>query len=135
MNKRIAIILFALLTLGVCVPAAFAQSSGTVQGTCKDAQGNPIPDAIVVYTNLDNGQKYALKTNKKGQYFSLGLSAGKYNIVVYRNADDQKANKEMDHANGFAVQIGLQESSPPFVSILTPKHASASDFCKREGFG
>lgn len=106
MNKRIAIILFALLTLGVCIPAAFAQSSGTVQGTCKDAQGNPIPDAIVVYTNLDNGQKYALKTNKKGQYFSLGLSAGKYNIVVYRNADDQKANKEMDHANGFAVQIG-----------------------------
>lgn len=106
MNKRIAIILFALLTLGVCIPAAFAQSSGTVQGTCKDAQGNPIPDAIVVYTNLDNGQKYVLKTNKKGQYFSLGLSAGKYNIVVYRNADDQKANKEMDHANGFAVQIG-----------------------------
>jgi tetratricopeptide (TPR) repeat protein len=110
MNKHFAIILFALLTLGVCIPAAVAQSSGTVQGTCKDAQGNPIPDAIVVYTNQDNGQKYSLKTNKKGQYFSLGLSPGKYNVVLYKSADDEKANKETDHANGFTVQIG--DNSP-----------------------
>lgn len=106
MNKHIAIILFALLTLGVCVPAAIAQASGTVQGTCKDAQGNPIPNAVVVYNNLDNGQKYNLKTNKKGQYFSLGLSPGKYNVVLYKDADDQKANKESDHVNGYQVQIG-----------------------------
>jgi tetratricopeptide (TPR) repeat protein len=106
MNKHIAIILVAIVTLAVCVPAAMAQSSGTVQGTCKDAQGNPIADAIVVYNNLENGQKYPLKTNKKGQYFSLGLSPGKYNVVLYKSADDQKANKETDHANGFAVQIG-----------------------------
>lgn len=106
MNKHTAIILFAVLTLGLCVPAAIAQSSGSVTGTCKDSQGNPISDAIVVYTNLDNGQKYALKTNKKGQYFSLGLSPGKYNVVLYKNADDQKASKEMDHVNGYTVQIG-----------------------------
>jgi tetratricopeptide (TPR) repeat protein len=106
MNKHIAIILFVPLTLGVCIPAAIAQSSGTVQGTCKDAQGNPIANAIVVYTNLDNGQKYPLKTNKKGQYFSLGLSPGKYNIALYKDADDEKAGKETDHANGFQVQVG-----------------------------
>lgn len=106
MNKHIAIILFAVLTLGMTVPAAMAQSSGTVQGTCKDSSGNPIADAIVVYVNLDNGQKYPLKTNKKGQYFSLGLSPGKYNVTLYKNADDQKAGKETDHANGFQVQIG-----------------------------
>lgn len=106
MNKHLAIILFSVLTFGVCVPAALAQSSGSVTGTCKDSSGTPIPDAIVVYNNLDNGQKYALKTNKKGQYFSLGLAPGKYNVVVYKNADDQKAGKEMDHVNGFQVQIG-----------------------------
>ena len=110
MKKRIAIILFAVLTLGLCVPAAIAQSSGSVTGTCKDSQGNPIVDAIVVYNNLDNGQKYPLKTNKKGQYFSLGLSPGKYNVILYKTADDQKAGKEMDHVNGFTVQIG--DNSP-----------------------
>jgi tetratricopeptide (TPR) repeat protein len=59
----------------------------------------------VVWTNMDNGQKYNLKTNKKGEYFSLGLSPGKYVVTLFKNADDLKANKEMDHVKGFQVQL------------------------------
>ncbi len=106
MTKRFAILLVAVLTSALCAPAVFAQASGTVKGTCRDAQGNPVPDAIVVYQNLDNGQKYALKTNKKGEYFSLGLSPGKYNVSLYKNSDDMKANKPLDFVKGFPVQIG-----------------------------
>jgi tetratricopeptide (TPR) repeat protein len=105
MKKHFAILLFALLALGLCVPPVFAQASGTVKGVCKDAQGAPIADAVVVWANQDNGQKYSLKTNKKGEYFSLGISPGKYNVTLYKSADDQKAGKEMDHANGFQVQL------------------------------
>jgi len=105
MKKHFAILFFAVLALGLCVPPVFAQASGSVKGVCKDAQGSPIVDGIVVYTNLDNGQKYTLKTNKKGEYFSLGVSPGKYNVVLYRSADDQKASKEADHVNGFQVQL------------------------------
>jgi tetratricopeptide (TPR) repeat protein len=104
MKKHFAIILF-LLMLGLSVPSVLAQNSGTVKGAARDPQGNPIPDAIVVYTNLDNGQKYSLKTNKKGEYFSLGITPGKYNVQLFKNADDQKAGKELDHANGFTVQL------------------------------
>lgn len=105
MKKHFAIFLFVILALGLCVPPVFAQASGTVKGVCKDADGKPITEAIVLYANQDNGQKYTLKTNKKGEYFSLGISPGKYNVSLYKNADDQKANKEMDHANGFQVQL------------------------------
>ena len=105
MKKHFAIFLFAILALGLCVPPVFAQASGTVKGVCKDADGKPITEAIVLYANQDNGQKYTLKTNKKGEYFSLGISPGKYNVSLYKNSDDQKANKEMDHANGFQVQL------------------------------
>ena len=105
MRKHFALILFALLALGLCVPPVFAQASGTVKGACKDAQGNPLADAIVLWANTENGQKYTLKTNKKGEYFSLGVSPGKYNVTLYKNADDQKAGKEADHANGFQVQL------------------------------
>jgi tetratricopeptide (TPR) repeat protein len=59
----------------------------------------------VVWSNMDNGQKYTLKTNKKGEYFSLGLTPGKYLVTLYQNADDVKANKEMDHVRGFQVQL------------------------------
>jgi tetratricopeptide (TPR) repeat protein len=105
MKKHFAILLFVVLALGLCVPPVFAQASGTVKGVCKDAQGNPIVDGVVVWTNMDNGQKYTLKTNKKGEYFSLGLSPGKYVATLYKNADDLKANKEMDHVKGFQVQL------------------------------
>jgi tetratricopeptide (TPR) repeat protein len=105
MKKRLAFFIFAVLAIGLCVPPVFAQASGTVKGVCKDAQGNPILDAVVVWANQDNGQKYVLKTNKKGEYFSLGLTPGKYNVTLYKNADDQKAGKEMDHANNFTVQL------------------------------
>jgi len=105
MKKHFAILLFVVLALGLCVPPVFGQASGTVKGVCKDAQGNPVADAIVTWTNSDNGQKYQLKTNKKGEYFSLGLSPGTYLVTLYKNADDLKANKEMDHVKGFKVQL------------------------------
>jgi len=105
MKKHFAIVLITLLTAALSAPVAFAQASGTVKGTCKDAQGNPIADAIVVYGNQDNGQKYNLKTNKKGEYFSLGLTPGKYVVTLYKNADDMKANKPLDFVKGFQVQL------------------------------
>ena len=112
MKKYVAMVLFAVLAAGLYVPSVLAQASGTVKGVCKDSEGNPVVDGIVVWANLDNGQKYTLKTNKHGEYFSLGLTPGKYNVVLYKNADDLKANKEMDHVTGFQVQ--LDENSLDF---------------------
>jgi len=105
MRKHLAVSVFVLLMLGLCVPSGFAQASGTVKGVCKDTDGKPLPDAIVIYANQDNGQKYTLKTNKRGEYFSLGIAAGKYNVTLYRNADDLKANKELFPVKGFPVTL------------------------------
>jgi tetratricopeptide (TPR) repeat protein len=105
MKKHLAIIVFVALALGLCAPALVAQASGTVKGTCRDADGKPIVGAIVEYTNLDNGQKYSLKTNKGGEYFSLGLTPGKYKITLYKTPDDQKAGKELYHIGGYQVTL------------------------------
>src|SRR6266849_2113432 len=105
MKKHFAVLLFVALALGLSVPPVFAQASGSVKGVCKDAQGNPVADAVVVYANQDNGQKYSLKTNKKGEYFSLGIAPGSYVVTLYKNADDAKANKEVFHVSKFPVQL------------------------------
>jgi len=105
MKKHLAIFVFILLALGLCVPPVFAQASGTVKGTCKDVEGKPIAGAVLEWVNLDNGQKYNLKTNNKGEYFSLGLTPGKYNVTLYKSPDDQKAGKELDRVKGFPVQL------------------------------
>src|SRR5258708_4624448 len=105
MKRHFAVFVFVLLMLGFCAPLVFAQAAGTVKGVCKDAQGNPIADGIVVYANQDNGQKYTLKTNKKGEYFSLGVAPGHYTVTLYKNADDAKANKELFHFGKFPVAL------------------------------
>lgn len=112
MKKHFAMCVLVLLMLGLCVPPGFAQASGTVKGVCKDVEGKPIPDAVVVYANQDNGQKYTLKTNKKGEYFSLGIASGSYNVTLYKNADDAKDNKELFHFNKF--QVALSDNTLDF---------------------
>jgi tetratricopeptide (TPR) repeat protein len=103
MRKHLAIIWS--LILGLSSSMAFAQAAGTVKGVCRDAEGKPIAGGIVEYDNLDNGQKYNLKTNNKGEYFSLGITPGKYKVVLYKTPDDQKAGKELFHQAGFPVQL------------------------------
>jgi tetratricopeptide (TPR) repeat protein len=105
MKKHLAIFTFVLLILTLCTPHVFAQAAGSIKGVCKDVQGNPIVDGVVQLVNLDNGQKYTLKTNKKGEYFSLGIASGKYKVTLYQNADDLKANKELYHIAGYQVTL------------------------------
>jgi len=112
MKKHFTIFVFLVLTLGLCAPPVFAQASGTVKGVCKDIEGKPLAGALVQYDNLDNGQKYTLKTNGKGEYFSLGLTPGKYNVTLYKSPDDQKAGKEADKVKGF--QVALDENTLDF---------------------
>jgi tetratricopeptide (TPR) repeat protein len=92
--------LLTILVLGMamlCAPSLFAQS-GSVQGTCKDVEGKPIVGAEVVWLNLDNGSQYKLKTDKKGNYFSLGVAMGKYKVTLLQGG------KELFHYNGVVVQ-------------------------------
>jgi pentatricopeptide repeat protein len=114
MKKPLAVFSLVILMLGLCTLPVFAQgASGTVKGVCKDAQGNPIVDGVLVWANQDNGQKYTLKTNKKGEYFSLGIGAGSYTVTLYKNADDAKANANpIFHFNKF--QVTLDENTLDF---------------------
>jgi len=92
-------LLLALIAVAaLCVPSAFAQATGTVKGVCKDMQGKPIDGAIIEYYSPETGHKYDLKC-KNGQYFSLGISPGKYNVKMLQNG------QEVFHFNGFPVQV------------------------------
>jgi hypothetical protein len=73
--------------------AAQGSSYGTVRGKCKDAQGSVITDAEVVWKNQDDGRTYKLKTNKKGEFFSLGVEPGQYTVTLNKDGkvlDEQK---------------------------------------------
>lgn len=106
MRQRIAIlVLISLIALSAA--PVFAQVAGTVRGNCKDVDGKPIADAVVQWDNTDNGQKYTMKTNKKGDYFSLGVSMGRYDVKLVG-----KDGQEIYHFN--AVTVGADEKELDF---------------------
>ena len=53
--------------------------------------------ANLEWNNTDNGRKYNLKTNKKGEYFSLGIEPGKYKVTLTLDG------KQLDQVSGFPV--------------------------------
>jgi tetratricopeptide (TPR) repeat protein len=100
MKQRFAWTVLVALVLGLCVPAVFAQATGTVKGVCRDAEGKPITDGTVEWLSMETGRKYTLKLNKKGEYFSLGIAPGKYKVTLFA-AD----GKELFHYSGIPVSL------------------------------
>ncbi|MGO9646932.1 MAG: tetratricopeptide repeat protein [Terriglobales bacterium] len=99
MKQRFLTPVFLVLIAAACSQSAFAQA--TVRGLCTDVEGKPITGAVVHLADVDTGRKYDLKTNNKGEYFSLGIAAGKYNASLLKDS------KELFHFNG--VQVGADE--------------------------
>jgi tetratricopeptide (TPR) repeat protein len=98
MNRYFILPLLLALAVLFSAPLAYSQT-GSVKGVCKNVDGTPIVGAQVEWDNTDTGQKYTLKTNNKGEYFSLGILPGKYNVKL------SKDGKEMYHFNGVAVSL------------------------------
>ncbi|HJS98755.1 MAG TPA: tetratricopeptide repeat protein [Terriglobales bacterium] len=108
MKQRLTISVMAVLAVALMLPPAWSQSMATVKGKCLDAQGKPIAGATVEYANQDSGQKYSLKTNKKGEFFSLGVAPGKYKITLIQNG------QVLFYFNGVQVQLGSEENETDF---------------------
>src|SRR5208283_278292 len=106
MRKYSILPLLLVLAVGLSAPLAFGQTTGTVKGACKDTDGKPIAGAEVEWVGTESGHDYKLKTNNKGEYFSLGIVPGKYNVFL------RKDGKELFHLNG--ISVGLDETEVPF---------------------
>jgi len=101
MKKHLIISLLLVLVVGLCAPSVFAQALGSVKGVVKDAEGKPLVGVTVEWLGVETGRKYTLKTNAKGEYFSLGISPGKYKLTV------SKDGKQIFFLNG--IPVGVDE--------------------------
>ena len=111
-----SVMLLIIAAVAVSIPAISQTGAlGTVKGVCKDDQGNPIVDAIVTWHNDDNGRTYKIKTNKKGEYFSLGIEPGNYTVTLtkdgkelYKTSDKAKENVQVEE-HVFDIDIKAQK--------------------------
>lgn len=98
MKQYFVMLAILMLVAGLCASPVFAQDTGSVKGACKDVQGKPIPGAVVEWVSMESGRKYTIKTNSKGEYFSLGVAPGHYKVTLLG-----PDNKEIFHFNGVTV--------------------------------
>jgi len=106
MKQRLLMVMLVVAVAALCVSPVFAQATGTVKGVCRDSTGKPITGAVLEWFNTENGRKYNLKTNNKGEYFSLGIEPGKYKVTL------SKDGQQLDQVNNFPV--GTDEANLDF---------------------
>ena len=80
------VLMISVISMLFALPAL--SQTATVKGVAKDAKGTPITDAQVTWHNDDNGRTFKLKTNKKGEYFSLGIDPGTYTVTLTKDGKD-----------------------------------------------
>lgn len=82
MKRKLILCVLAAVMAGT--PAAWGQFT-SIKGFVHDVKGEPIVGASVQFTNRDNGRKYEVKTNNKGEYSTLGALTGRYDLVVTKD--------------------------------------------------
>jgi lipopolysaccharide biosynthesis regulator YciM len=75
-----AVVVFAF----VASPAA--AQTGAVKGKVVDAQGQPIDGAKVTIQSAESAtRRHETKTNKKGEFFQIGLAPGPYKVTAEKD--------------------------------------------------
>lgn len=84
MKRQITFYVLAAVLMALLAPAAWAQTA-FIHGFAKDLQGNPIVGGIVQFVNKDNGRKYDIKTDKRGEFTALGIQTGIYTVTLTKD--------------------------------------------------
>lgn len=88
----------------ICIPGRIcAQASlgtATLSGTVRDSSGLAVPQAAVIATNTERGDRHQTLTNDAGSYAFPNMATGAYVVEVQKNGFDTK------HVTGLQLQVG-----------------------------
>lgn len=99
-----------------------AAQTGSVKGKVVDAQNQPVENAKVTIQSTESAaRKLETKTNKKGEFFQIGLSPGNYKIT----AEKDKLTQSFDNIR---VRLG----DPTNVSFVLTASGGGAEGAKKE---
>ena len=102
----------AVLALAVLLAASAAPAlaQSVVRGKVVDAQGKPVPDAVILFEAQGVNRKTQTKTDRNGDFLQVGLGSGEYKIT---------ASKEGVGSQTLPGRVS-QGQNPPINFTLTP---------------
>lgn len=84
MKKAILLVTLAAALAALSVAPLSAQTLATVKGKVTDENG-PMTGVKLEYLDKNTGRKYTLTTDKKGEFFSLGIADGVYRVTLSKD--------------------------------------------------
>src|SRR5262245_39069668 len=109
--KKVLMFLFAMC-LALFAVSAMAQTSttGSIEGTVLDPQGNAVPNAGITISGANLISPQTTQTDSAGRYKVLNLPPGKYTVAVSATAGFKEAKKDN-------VEVNLSRTTTADVSV------------------
>lgn len=79
--RRTALRCLRTLGLVLAVASLLPAAPGTVKGQVTDGDGKPIKDVRITLKDETRGQTYEVRTDKKGQYYLMGINPAEYKMT------------------------------------------------------
>ena len=83
-------------------------------GTCLDEEGNPMPGAVLRFTDPGNGRHFEVTSNAEGRFIYTAVQPSRYRVDVIRNRKPQASFTNIDlqwSSQPLLVEINLQSNS------------------------
>jgi hypothetical protein len=121
----------AIFSLGVNLPAAWAQVLASIQGVVTDASGAPVGQATVRTKNLETESVRTTITDDAGRYLVLALPVGRYEVRISKSGFQEAVQSGVYLVVGEEASIDLRlqvntvksavnvTSDAPIVSVTT----------------
>jgi hypothetical protein len=111
-KRKIAFAIGALLLFALNSVPSWSQNAGTTAGIRGVITQNQerMSNLQIIFTNPSTGKKYKTKTDKKGEYFSMGMLPGPYRVeVIDANGGVlySKNNQQVNSADPLPFPIDL----------------------------
>lgn len=82
MRTRLIRPVLAAAVLVACAAIPALAQQGLVRGKVVDAEGKPVPDAVVAFEQQTGPVRRQAKTDNKGEFLILGMQSGDYKVTA-----------------------------------------------------
>ena len=123
MKKHVCLVTMFALLFAMRATPFWGQTTGTVQGAVKDQNGKPLEGVTVELSDPTTGRKYTLKTNAKGEYSSIGIAPGTYDIALLKDGKEVDKVTRVPVAPGGEVKVPDLSTKSPAATTEEQKKA------------
>jgi tetratricopeptide (TPR) repeat protein len=114
----------AVVMTAVASPS-LAQS--VVRGKAVDAQGKPVPDAVVNFERQDMNQKAQTKTDRNGDFLQVGLASGEWKVTVSKDKVGTASQTiPVKQGNNMPLNFTLAPAAAPSTGLVSKDKEEAA---------